>query len=62
TGLLTVYLTLEVWPRPFGVHEALWSLVANFVVTIVVSRFTRPPSEATVERIHGEVERFVYGD
>ena len=62
TGLLTVYLTQGVWPRPLGLHEALWSIVANFAVTIVVSRFTRPPSDATVERIHGEVERFVYGD
>ena len=62
TGLLTVYLTQWVWPRPLGLHEALWSIVANFAVTIVVSRFTRPPSDATVERIHGEVERFVYGD
>ena len=62
TGLLTVYLTQVVWPRPFGLHEAVWSVAANFAVTIVVSAFTRPPSEATVERIHGEVERFVYGD
>ncbi len=62
TGLLTVYLTQQVWPQPLGIHAALWSLVANFAVTIGVSRFTRPPSEATVDRIHGEVERFVYGD
>ena len=61
-GLLTVYLTQWVWPQPLGLHEALWSIVVNFAVTIVVSRFTRPPSDATVERIHGEVERFVYGD
>ena len=59
-GLITLYLTRVQFPQPFGVHEALWSLAANFAVTIVVSRFTRPPSEATVERIHGEVERFVY--
>ena len=62
TGLLTVYLTQEVWPQPLGLHAALWSLAANFAVTVVVSRFTRPPSEATVDRIHGEVERFVYGE
>ena len=61
-GLVTLYLTRVQFPQPFGVHEAVWSLAVNFVVTIVVSRFTRPPSEATVERIHGEVERFVYGD
>ena len=61
-GLFTVYLTQVVWPQPLGIHAALWSLVANFVVTIGVSRVTRPPSAATVERVHGEVERFVYGD
>ena len=54
------FLTRIQFPQPFGVHEALWSLGVNFAVTIVVSRFTRPPSAATVERIHGEVERFVY--
>ena len=62
TGVLTVYLTMEVRPLPLGLHAAVWSLAANFLVTIVVSRFTRPPSEETVDRIHGEVERFVYGD
>ena len=62
TGLLTVYLTQWVWPQPLGLHAAVWSLGANFLVTIAVSRFTRPPSDATVERIHGEVENFVYGD
>ncbi len=60
-GLVTLYLTRVQCPQPLGIHEALWSLAANFAVTIIVSRFTRPPSEATVERIHGEVERFVYG-
>ena len=60
-GLVTLFLTRIQFPQPFGVHEALWSLGVNFAVTIVVSRFTRPPSAATVERIHGEVERFVYG-
>ena len=61
-GLLTLYLTRVEFPQPFGIHEALWSLAVNFAVTLIVSRFTRPPSAATVERIHGEVERFVYGD
>ena len=59
-GLLTLYLTKVEFPQPLGVHEAVWSLAVNFAVVLVVSRFTRPPSDATVERIHGEVERFVY--
>ena len=61
-GLVTLFLTQIAFPRPWGIHEALWSISANFLVTIVVSRVTQPPSAATVERIHGEVERFVYGD
>jgi len=60
-GLVTLYLTRVQFPQPLGIHEAVWSLAINFAVTIVVSRFTRPPSEETVERIHGEVEGFVYG-
>ncbi len=48
-------------PQPLGVHEAVWSLAANFVVAATVSRVSRPPSRETVTRIHGEVERFVYG-
>jgi SSS family solute:Na+ symporter len=61
-GLFTLYLTRVAYYQPLGMHEAVWSLGVNFVVTIFVSRRTRQPSEATVERIHGEVERFVYGD
>ena len=59
-GLVMLYLTRVVFPQPFGVHEALWSLAVNFAVTFLVSLFTRPPSAETVERIRGEVERFVY--
>ena len=61
-GLVTLYLTRVAYYQPLGMHEAVWSLGVNFVVTIYVSRRTRQPSDATVERIHGEVERFVYGD
>jgi sodium/pantothenate symporter len=61
-GLTTLYVTLVEYPNPLGLHGAVWSVVANFAVTILVSRVTRPPSRGTVERIHGEVERFVYGN
>jgi SSS family solute:Na+ symporter len=61
-GLTVLYLTLVVTPNPLGLHGAVWSLLANFAVTILVSRFTRAPSPGTVARIHGEIERFVYGD
>jgi SSS family solute:Na+ symporter len=60
-GLAVLYLTLVEFSHPLGIHGAVWSVVLNFGVTILVSRVTRPPSAATVARIHGEVERFVYG-
>ena len=62
TGLMTLYLTIVVAPHPFGLHGGVWSVSANFIVTLLVSRFTRPPSAKTVRRIHGELERFVYGE
>ncbi len=61
-GMATLYVTLVVIPHPLTLHGGIWSVVVNFIVTIGVSRFTRPPTAATVWRIHGELERFVYGD
>jgi SSS family solute:Na+ symporter len=60
-GLLTLYLTLVVFPHPGGVHGGVWSLLVNFVVTHATSSLTRPPTAETVARVHGELERFVYG-
>jgi SSS family solute:Na+ symporter len=60
-GLVTLYLTLVVTPHPLSLHGGVWAVLANFLVTIIVSRFTSPPSAETVRRIHGEVEQFVYG-
>jgi SSS family solute:Na+ symporter len=61
TGLVALYLTLVVSPHPLGMHAGVWSLLVNLLVTVLVSRGTRPPSPETVSRIHGEVDRFVYG-
>jgi SSS family solute:Na+ symporter len=71
-GLLVLYLTVVTTsnplagllgsPHPLGLHGAVWSILANFAVTIFVSRHTRPPSPETVQRIHGELERYVYGE
>lgn len=61
TGLVTLYITLVLTPHPLGIHAGVWSVLANGAVTLITSRFTRPPSTATVARIHGEVERVIYG-
>ena len=60
-GLVTLYLTLVVIPAPLGLHAAVWSLAVNFVLCIAVSKLTVPPSQETVERIHGAIEAYVYG-
>lgn len=60
TGLATLFVTLIIAPHPLGLHAGVWSLLANAAVTLITSRFTRPPSAATVARIHGEIERFVH--
>ena len=60
-GLVTLYVTLVVSPHPMGMHGGLWGLLVNTAVALNVSVFTTPPSAETIQRVHGEVERFVYG-
>jgi solute:Na+ symporter, SSS family len=61
SGLVTFFLTVVVWENPLGVHGAVWALAANVLVALSVSRVTPRPSPETVWRIHGEIERLVYG-
>ena len=61
-GMVTLYITLWVSPHPMGMHGGLWGLLVNTAVAMNVSVFTEAPSPETIERVHGEVERFVYGD
>jgi len=56
-----LYVTLVVSPHPLGMHGGLWGLLVNTAVALNVSAYTTPPSAETIERVHGEVERFVYG-
>jgi SSS family solute:Na+ symporter len=60
-GLITLYITLTVTPHPLGLHGGVWSLLTNTMTVLIVSRTTARPSYQTVQRIHGEIERFVYG-
>jgi len=60
-GLVVLYLTLVVIPHPLGMHGGLWALLVNTALAVGVSMVTAPPSEETRARIHGEVEREVYG-
>jgi Na+/proline symporter len=60
-GLAGLYVTLVLVPHPMGVHGAVWSLLANAAVALNVSAMSTPPSPQTIERVHGEVERYVYG-
>jgi SSS family solute:Na+ symporter len=61
-GLVTLYVTLAVAPHPMGIHGGIWGLLVNTAVVLSVSAFTKPPSDRTRARIHGEIERVVYGE
>lgn len=61
SGLMALYVTLVLAPHPLGMHGAIWSLLINAAVAVNVSAVTTPPSAETIERVHGELERFVYG-
>jgi SSS family solute:Na+ symporter len=60
-SMVSLYVTLVVHPHPLDIHGGIWSLAINFVVAGAISAFTRSPSAETVRRVHGELERFVYG-
>ncbi len=61
SGMTALWVTLVLTPHPLGMHGGIWSLLVNGLVAYGVSGITSPPSRETVERVHGEVERFVYG-
>ena len=60
-GFLTLYWALVLSPHPLGIHAAIWSLGINSLSCAIVSRFTKPPSDSTIERIHGTLEEYLYG-
>ena len=60
-GLVTLYVTLVVAAHPLGIHGAIWGLLVNGGTALLVSAFTAAPSAGTIERVHGELEAFVYG-
>jgi SSS family solute:Na+ symporter len=60
-GLVVLFFTLVVWPHPLTLHGGVWGLLANGLTAVLVSRQTKSPSAATVNRIHGAIEELVYG-
>ncbi len=60
-AMVTLFVTLWLEPHPLGMHGGIWSLLVNTAVALNVSAITRPPTNETIRRIHGEVERYVYG-
>ena len=60
-GMVTLYVTLVVVPHPLGLHGGVWSLIVNVALAVIVSSVTPAPSIATRARIHGEIERVIYG-
>ena len=50
-SLATLFYTLVVNPHPLDIHGGVWAVAVNFVLVILVSRRTEPPSQETVQRI-----------
>ena len=59
-GIIVCVLCLFVWEHPLGLHAGVWGLIFNIPLTLIVSAFTKPPSEDTIERIHGYLEKVIY--
>jgi SSS family solute:Na+ symporter len=49
-------LGLPIPRNPLSIHAGVWGLVVNFVIAILVSLFTKPPSKETINRIHGYLD------
>jgi len=61
TGMVVLYITLVLVPHPLGMHGGIWALLLNTFVAWGVSQVSAPPSAQTIERVHGEIEKLVYG-
>jgi solute:Na+ symporter, SSS family len=61
-GLLTLYVTVVLYPNPLTLHGGVWALLANYATAFMVSSLTQGPSAATIDRIHGTLEDLIYGD
>jgi len=67
-GVLTVVLLtfparlgLAIGAHPWGLHAGMWGLGLNFLSGLIVSRFTPPPPQEAVDRIHGYLDEAIYG-
>lgn len=52
-GVIVVMLTTYVWKNPLQIHSGIWGLIVNFIVTILVSSVTKPPSDEIVDKFVG---------
>jgi len=55
-GVIVVILTTFIWSNPLGVHAGIWGLIVNFIITILVSNMTQPPTEATIQKFMEAIE------
>ncbi|MCF7929377.1 MAG: sodium:solute symporter family protein [Spirochaetales bacterium] len=48
-GLIVAILFTQVWPNPLSIHAGVWGLAVNFILLIVVSKFTNAPPAENVD-------------
>ena len=61
-GMATLYVTTVASPHPLGLHGGVWSLLTNWIAAWLVTRVSAPPEAERIERIHGALEEFAYGE
>ena len=55
-GMITVYLTYQVWPYPLGVHSGVWAVATNLLVAYLVSLFTPPVPAAKQQQFRAVLQ------
>lgn len=59
TGLIVLFVTMFVWRNPLGILATIWALLANSLVYLVVTFFTKPSREC-YEKFFVEDDKIVH--
>lgn len=59
TGLVVLFLTMFVWKHPLGILAIIWALLANTLIYLVVTFFTKPSREC-YEKFFAEDDEVVH--
>lgn len=53
TGIVSFIVISRVWPRPFGTHPIVLTLILGLIAFLIATYATKPPKEETIEKFWG---------